>query len=112
MRIELVGIMKYIICKTCLSERQIGNRKLRDRSPIGEPAEFERVSMGVAKQPKPEQRFMTVNEERVELAPDIFNCDSCNTEIRQSEQCGAWTVWTDEQNEPPMWEAEYMELQP
>jgi hypothetical protein len=87
-----------------------GSREIYARSPIGEPAEFERVTRGVAKIPDLAQRYMLLNGDRHELPPDSYNCDGCGCEIKPGEKCGTWTVWTESQREPPSWEGEYIEV--
>jgi hypothetical protein len=105
--------MRHLLCATCAKDKQNGTRQIYARSPIGEPAEFERIVWGVAKTPTAEQRTMSVNGEPMTLTAGQFDCDLCNAPIRPGERACAQSVWA----EGGMWakgighwESEFLEL--
>jgi hypothetical protein len=89
-----------------------GVRKIYERSGI-EPAEYQRLTRGKAKQPQAEQRqvsFGTPGDmETHDMGTDCYNCDDCNAEIKPGEICAAWSVWREDQRPVPVWELEYLE---
>jgi hypothetical protein len=85
-------------------------RKILERSDIGEPAEFQRVVLGIARTPTPDQRWIAVNGVKEPLPLHPYNCDGCNAEIKPGEECGAWSVWTEDMKEVPRWEDQYIEV--
>jgi len=103
--------MRHVLCGKCLDDKhkQPGTRLIYPRSDIGEPAEYERVMIGVAKTPQASQRYIAINGVKETLPLDVYNCDSCNADIRPGERTGTWTVWTEETGEPIPWESEYIE---
>ncbi len=101
--------MMYVLCGECVKKKEPGTRLIYERSEIGEPAEFQRVTVGTARRPKAEQRYIKVNNEKTDLDLGYYNCDTCNAEIRPGDLCGAWTVWTEETGPIAFWEGEYLE---
>jgi hypothetical protein len=92
-----------------VGNKKEGTRLAYPRSAIGEPAEYERVMKGIARQPQAEQRWVSINGDRHTMTLDFYNCDTCNAEIRPGEPAGCWSVWTEEQaGRIPDWEQEYI----
>ena len=100
--------MRHVRCEKCMDKKIPGTRLICPRSQMGEPAEFERVILGTARQPEQSQRWISINGVRENLPTEHFNCDGCGAHIKPGENCGAWTVWTEEQQEPPAWEGEFI----
>jgi hypothetical protein len=104
--------MRYVLCGECVDKKKPGLRLTYERSELGEPAEWEYVMVGRARQPKAEQRYIAINGEKTYLSPAFYNCDTCNAEIRPGQRCGTWTVWTEETGPVTAWEHEYIEPEP
>src|ERR1041384_4552917 len=102
--------MRHLLCRECMNEKQPGTRQIYPRSAIGEPAEYERIVVGVARRPAKSQRWIAVNGEKEYLSTDFFNCDSCDAKIKPGDPCGAQTVWTETTGQISPWEHEYIEL--
>ena len=101
--------MRHVRCEDCMKDKQPGTRMIYPASDIGEPAEFERVLLGIARTPEAGQRWMSVNGERKPLPLQHFDCDGCGKPILPGETCGTWTVWTSDQGGIVPWEHEYLE---
>lgn len=101
--------MRQVWCADCGSEKQVGRRMVLPASVEGEPAEYERVCYGTARQPNPEERFVMINDAKFPLPPDYYICDQCGGEIRPGDQAYTWTVWTNNMEEPAAWEQEFVE---
>lgn len=82
---------RYFLCSHCASE-------IKSESTV------ERVTWGRAKEPKKEQRFISVNFRKMDLDPRYYNCDFCNKEIRPGDRSCAWTI-----GKIPIWENDYLE---
>jgi hypothetical protein len=65
-----------------------------------EPAEYERIQWGTAKQPKPEQRVIRINGDPIQLDASHWECDGCNRPIKPGEQACARTIWRDDEHKP------------
>lgn len=104
--------MRHIRCAKCMEGKQEGTRQLYPRSEIGEPAEFERVVIGVARQPQRDQPWMSINGDKRDLPLEFYNCDGCNAQIKPGDRCGCWTVWTEDMGGIVPWEHEYLEQVP
>lgn len=102
--------MRHLCCEKCIENRQPGTRMVYPVSEIGEPAEYERVVIGIARVPKTEQRWMSINGQREELPIDHYDCDFCGGEIKPGQKAGARSMWTDHMSEIPEWESEYLEV--
>ncbi len=98
-----------MLCDDCMENKQPGTRLLLAKSPIGQPAEYERVVRGIAKVPNPKDRYVQVNGVKHPLPPDHFDCDNCGAEIKPGDKAGTWTVWT-EGRPIREWEHEYLEI--
>lgn len=102
--------MRHLRCMSCMEGKQPGTREIYARSPIGEPAEIERVIIGVAKSPQPDQRWFSVNGKKRPLPLSHYNCDGCSKEIKPGDACGTWTVWTDDMEPVEEWESQFVEV--
>ncbi len=100
--------MRHLNCAKC-EPKEAGTRMLYPMSPLGEPAEYERVTWGIAKPATQEQRTVRVNGDPILMDIAAYNCDRCNGEIKPGDRCYGWTVWVQGQREPYLWELEYME---
>jgi len=99
---------RWILCADCLKKHlPEGTRQILERSRFGKPAEYQRLKIGVAGVPKPEQRYITVNNRKVGLDMHTYSCDDCNAEIKPGDTCAGWSVWTENQNPIAPWEQEY-----
>lgn len=103
---------RQVWCGECGEKKRPGTRQIYAASPEGEPAEYERIVKGRAKQPKPEQRVMYINAVAHPLATDHFDCDDCSKPIYPGDLVTTWTVWVDGYPEPDNWEQEYLEVTP
>lgn len=100
--------MRWLLCQNCLKNHlPAGSRQILAQSREGEPAEYQRLTLGTAGQPKTEQRFMEVNGVRFPMGLAFYNCDSCDGEIKPGDSCAGWTVWVEGQAEPKPWEYEF-----
>jgi len=88
--------------------KEPGTHLLYPRSPIGEPAEFERVMRGIAQMPTQDVRWMSVNGVKQNLPMDHWDCDGCGGPIKPGDRCGTWTVWTEEHGGIAPWEHAYL----
>ena len=105
--------MRYFLCQNCTTKHlPAGTREIYKRSPIGEPAEIQRLVLGTARQPQQSQRFVTVdsetNSETNLLSTDFYNCDSCYAEVKPGDPCSCWSVWNEHQQPLPAWEDDYI----
>jgi hypothetical protein len=100
--------MRQLLCKRCAAEKAEGTRKVFEASPYGEPAEYERVKWGRAKQPTQAQRTIYVNGAPIPMSTGEYTCDECSASIMPGERCCAWSVWT-EGTSVAAWETEYIE---
>lgn len=100
---------RHLICNECVQNYlPEGTRKIYERSKFGEPEEFQRLVLGIAKNPSQDQRFILINDERTDLSTDYYECDFCSKEIYPREKCGALSIWTELTQETPQWEEEYL----
>ena len=102
--------MQYLLCKACAEAKgkSAGTRLVFEATEF-DPAEYERITWGIARQPLPEQRTIYVNgapQQPMDLA--YYNCDSCNAKIFPGEQCCTWTAWLKGRPEPADWESAYL----
>lgn len=98
--------MRHLLCLACAKDKRPGERVAYDS-----PREYERVVFGTARFPAAEQRVITVTTDHVEkipLAPDSYDCDGCNKDIKPGERCCAHSAWTDDRVVTP-WESEYLD---
>lgn len=95
---------RYLNCAECGENKEAGTRMLNGY----EPAEYERVTWGMAKQPMRKQRTIRVNGEPILMDMTGYTCDWCNAEIKPGDRCYGWTVWAEGQQEPVMWEDAYL----
>lgn len=101
-------MMRHILCARCLEPHlPEGTRQIYAANDL-EPAEYQRLTLGVAGLPKPEQRWMRISGVRTELPLDYFECDTCSGHIKPGDRCAAWSVWVDGQEPVPEWEQEYL----
>lgn len=101
---------RQLLCVDCALRRlPAGTRRIQERSEEGEPAEYQRLVVGVAKAPNPETHVITVNEAVYPLDPSFYICDDCNAAIRPGDRCAGWTVWLEWMEEPPEWEGDFLE---
>ena len=99
-----------LLCMECAAGKPEGSYQIYARSAWAEPAEYQRITRGVAGQPIREQRTIFINgapQPVMDLA--FYNCDLCCAPIHPGEQCAAQTVWIEGQGEPDLWEAAYFE---
>jgi hypothetical protein len=75
-----------------------GARKLYEATAF-EPAEYELVRWGTAKQPKPEQRVIRINGDLIQLSSDRWDCDGCNRPINPGDRACARTIWRDDEHQ-------------
>lgn len=101
-----------ILCNEC-AQRHLpaGTRQIYPRMGF-EAAEYQRLTIGAARQPRPDQRYMRVNGQQIDLDPGYYECDTCSARIFPGQPCGAWTIWIEGQSEPELWEGEYLENRP
>lgn len=100
---------RQVWCSECAKDKHPGTRKVFDESEWGEPAEYERVVKGRARKPHAAQRYLLVNAVRHPLSLDAFDCDNCGSRIAPGAEAATWTVWSEDMEEPPEWESEYLE---
>lgn len=98
---------RQVWCGQCREKKVPGTREIYEAADF-EPAEYERVTYGIAKQPLQSQREMSINGEVMTLDSSHFNCDNCNAPIQPGKPCAGWTVWKEGQLEPGPWETHYM----
>lgn len=97
-----------LLCLSCAQEYMpAGTRQILARSEE-EPAEYQRLVMGVANKPNPATHVITVNAATFPLDPSFYICDHCNVAIKPGDRCAGWTVWAEHMLEPPAWEGEYL----
>lgn len=102
--------MRQLLCPECYTPRlPEGTRQILARSADGEPAEYQRLTVGRAKRPTREQRMIYVNNDPLPLEVDHYDCDDCGQKIERGELCAAWSVWTEDQAETEYWEPEFLE---
>lgn len=99
--------MRHLICAECSKGKTEGTR-LAYAARFPDPAEYERVTFGIASKPKREQRIMRINGEPHQLPPDHYTCDDCNAPIHPGDKCCAWTVWVGRTTEPELWELDFL----
>jgi len=105
--------MRQALCAGCGKQYETGTREIYAKNDIGEPAEWARVMRGLANTPTPRQRTMTVNGAAFPLPIEHFDCDFCGTALMPGTPIVCVTVWQPErQQEPPIWETDYLEPQP
>lgn len=103
---------RNILCQKCAARHiPAGTRQIYAANDL-EPAEYQRLTLGAALQPKQSQRYMIVNGVGTLLDAAYYNCDTCYAEIRPTEPCGTWTIWSDPEIEPALWEKEFLEVRP
>ncbi len=100
--------MRHLNCVKCSEGKEAGVRMLYAQSGP-DPAEYERVTWGIAKQPTQQQRTVVINGEPILMDTVAFNCDCCNAQIKPGDRCYGWTVWLGGQREPQLWESEFLE---
>jgi hypothetical protein len=99
--------MRHLLCQKCAARYlPEGTREVFKRTRF-EPAEFQRLTVGIAGKPTAEQRTIFVNGDPIPQSLDFFECDECNAQINPGEQCAARTVWREDQGEIGKWEQEY-----
>lgn len=101
--------MRRLICYDCAQkQRPQGTRKIYEGGIDG-PAEYQRLTLGNAKEPQISQRWIEVNGVRQPLGVENFDCDNCGASIKAGDPCAAWTVWTEETGPIEVWESEYLQ---
>jgi hypothetical protein len=103
--------MRYFLCETCGSKahpKGAGIRQLFAASQF-EPAEFARITWGVARHPTVQQRTISVNGVPQQMDLSYYNCDLCNAQIFPGDRCLTQTVWREGDQVPGNWEADYLE---
>lgn len=104
--------MRHVLCRPC-GLRATGERlpvNMTRITPANEdgPAEFERFIWGTARHPKPSQREIRVNGERIPLSPGAFECDACGAPILPgAETCCHSAIDAGRRVAP--WETEYID---
>jgi hypothetical protein len=98
---------RQLQCEACAAQKKEGKRIACEAEGIM-PAEWERVIWGVARHPRTEQRWMTINGDRMPLPMAAYNCDLCSAEIVPGQRACAWTIWADGMAEPPAWEDQFL----
>jgi hypothetical protein len=101
--------MRHILCEGCAGKHSGEGRRMLLAATAFEPAEYERIMVGIARTPTPDQRVMTIGTEAMKLAPGYFNCDDCNERIMPGEPATARTVWVADR-EPAPWEHEFLDF--
>ena len=100
--------MRRVLCYACgMKYPPVGTRQIYEASN-GEPAEFQRLIAGLAKQPQKAQRTIHINGIPEELSPEFYECDNCSAHIKRGDRCFAWSVWNEFMEEIPKWEHEYL----
>jgi hypothetical protein len=103
--------MRDVLCIKCAQKHlPTGTRQIYPRSALGEPAEFQRLVLGKAKQPTQENRYIAVDGVKDLLDTSFWNCDTCNAEIRPGEPCACWSVWREDMQPIGPWEDQYIEV--
>lgn len=109
-RETLEGRMRYLICERCYTPRlPDGIRMVLTATPY-EEAEWQRLTVGIAKQPLPQNRWMKVNDTVLPLPLEFFTCDSCNARIYPGDKAAGWSVWLESRQPPPAWEEEFIDV--
>ncbi len=112
---------RQLLCAECgknyQSSTTSAGREILPRSPIGEPAEWERVVRGRATNPTPRTRTMYVNGVPTALPLEYFECDLCMKNLPLGTDVVAVTWWQPARLPapnvpPPDWEADYLEPAP
>ena len=99
---------RYFLCKDCASKKlPAGTREIFKRSAIG-PAEFQRLTLGTAKTPTQDNRFIAIDGVKILLTLAHWDCDTCNKPINSGDPCAAWSTWTEEMQPIRYWEEEYL----
>lgn len=100
---------RRIICESCAQKHlPAGERQIYARSAIGEPPEFQRLVVGVAKSPNPADRVIYVNGQPFNLPEGHFNCDQCDAVIEPGDMCAARTFWCEGQDKAEGWESDFI----
>ncbi len=100
--------MRRILCYACGTKYlPVGTRQTHEAS-TEEPAEFQRLIAGVAKQPQQTQRTITINGVPMKLTLEYYECDNCAAHIKHGDRCFAWSVWNECMSPVPKWEHEYL----
>lgn len=104
--------MRKVLCTSCGSRfpESMMAKQIYPRSEYGEPAEFQRVIKGKALSPAPEQRVIYVNDQPHKLETGHYDCDLCGAKIKPGDDITCWTVWTERQQEPNLWEHQYVKI--
>lgn len=102
---------RLLLCAECGKDKRQG---LLYPATNLEPAEYGRVTFGLARKPTASQRTVVISSdlgsESHVLSLDSFDCDDCGSAILPGTDAAAWTIWVGE-NEPGHWEADYLEIQ-
>ena len=112
--------MMHLLCQHCLTAYlPKGRRQVLATGQHGEPAEMQRLTVGIARAPQPSQRYVEIaprgsdgqptQVERIALDLSHYDCDECNAPIRPGDRCAAHTVWLAWRPEPAPWEQEYLD---
>jgi hypothetical protein len=110
--------MRHVLCGKC-AKGKIAGTQLAFAAGSEGPAEYERVVFGLARQPTPDQRTISIgggdtiadayaNTQPLALRPGVYNCDMCNREIHPGERICCYSAWLADHEIPP-WEDDYLE---
>lgn len=109
--------MRHCYCASC-GDRWMarygftapGARKILEETTAGEPSEWARVRVGIAKLPTENLRTVRINGEPILMEIDHWDCDNCNASIHVGERAVCVSVWQPARRPaPPAWEVEYIE---
>lgn len=107
--------MKMLLCEECATQHgKIDGTRMAlgpavEDGIVIEPAEYERVQWGRAKEPLLKNRIQYVNGAPFPLDPHQYECDLCSAVIKPGERCCAQSVWLEHQEPVPAWEGEFIE---
>ncbi len=103
---------RELLCRKCVDKFKPGVTPVKTDRGF-----FRRSTLGITKQPEPHLREITIHTENKsetkQLPLSNYDCDACGKPVGPGVESIAITTWNSErEDEPPMWEEEYLITDP
>ncbi len=99
---------RHLLCEKCYQKYLPAGKKTIPATRT-DPPEHLRLTVGIARKPKQDQRYMIINDDRIDLDLDAYECDFCSQSIVPGAKCAGLSIWLDEQKETDIWEYDYLD---